>query len=296
MMRLIVVALACWGLLSNVAAGQTLDQIAATKTVRVGFIADQAPFAARGSDGAPVGYAIDLCRRIVDEIGRSTGGVQPTYIETTLADGFAAVAAGNIDLLCGAITVTLERRETVDFSEPIFVTGMSALFRTDSPRDMRELFLNQRIISRPRSPELRPFAKSSIGVRTGTTTEAVLQRTIESEGYRSDIVGFATHAEGLAALESREIDAYFGDRALLVALLDTARDASRLVVGSRLFTREPYGIAMKRGDSALRLLVDRTLSRFFASREFTQLLAGYFGEQAADIQAQILAQSIPEGL
>jgi ABC-type amino acid transport substrate-binding protein len=159
---------------------------------------------------------------------------------------------------------------------------------------MRELFLNQRIISRPRSPELRPFSRSSIGVRTGTTTEAVLQRTIETEGYRADIVGFATHAEGLAALESHEIDAYFGDRALLVGLLDKARDASRLVVGSRLFTREPYGIAMTRGDSALRLLVDRTLSRFFASPEFAQLLAGYFGEQAGDIQAQILAQSIPE--
>lgn len=293
-MRLIVLTAAFAAVLSDIAAAQTLDRIAATKTVLIGFIADQAPFASKGSDGGPAGYAIGLCGKVVEEIGREINGAKSVYVETTLADAFDAIAADRIDLLCGAITATLGRRETVDFSQPFFVTGMSALLRTDSSRDMQELFLNQRIISRPRSPELRPFAKSSIGVRTGTTTEAVLQRTIGAEGYRSDIVGFATHAEGLAALESREIDAYFGDRALLVGLLDKARDASRLVVGSRLFTRESYGIAMKRGDSTLRLLVDRTLSHFFASPEFTQFLAGYFGEQAADIREQILAQSLPE--
>jgi polar amino acid transport system substrate-binding protein len=294
MLRLIALAVACCAALSGVAAAQTLDRIAATKTARIGFIADQAPFASVGSKGQPVGYAIDLCGRVVEQIGRNIDGVKPAYVETTLADAFAAVAADRIDLLCGAITVTLDRREAVDFSEPIFLTGMSALLRTDSPRDLRELFLGERTISPPRSPELRPFATSRIGVRTGTTTEAVLRRTVAEEGYGAAILDFATHAEGLAALESQEIDAYFGDRALLVGLLDKARYPSRLIVASRLVTRESYGIAMKRGDADLRLLTDRALSQFYATREFTELLVRYFGEQAPAIKAQILAQSTPE--
>ena len=294
MLRLIALAAAFTAVLSDIAAAQTLDRIAATKTVRIGFIADQAPFASIGSNGEPAGYAIDLCGRVVEQIGRNIGGVKPAYVETTMADAFAAVAADRIDLLCGAITVTLGRRETVDFSQPIFLTGASGLLRTDSPRDLRELFLGERTISPPRSPELRPFATSRVGVRTATTTEAILRQTVAAEGYGVEIIGFDTHAEGLAALEDRRIDAYVGDRVLLVGLLGTARNPSRLIVGSRLFTREPYGIAMKRADADLRVLADRALSQLYATREFTALLVKYFGEQAPAIQAQILAQSLPE--
>ena len=294
MIRLIALAFALGAALSHVAAAQTLTQVALTKTVRIGFVADQAPFASMGSNGAPVGYAIDLCDRVVAEIGRSIADVKPAYAETTLDDAFAAVAAGRIDLLCGAITITLERRRTVDFSQPIFLTGMSGLLRTDLPRDLRELFLGERTISPPRSSELRPFATSRVGVRGGTTTEAILRRTVAEEGYGAEILDFTTHAEGLAALESREIDAYVGDRALLVEMLGKAREPSRLVVASRLFTREPYGIAMRRGDSDLRLMADRALSHFYATPEFTALLAKYFADQAPTVQAQILAQSLPE--
>jgi len=293
MMRFIVLAAALVVILPNVAAAQTLDRIAATKTVRIGFIADQAPFASKGSDG-PVGYAIDLCGKVVEEIGRDINGVESVYVPTTLADAFDAVAADRIDLLCGAITITLGRRESVDFSQPVFMTGMSGMLRTDSPRDLRELFLGERTISPPRSPGLRPFATSRVGVRTGTTSEVVLRRTVAEEGYGAEIIGFATHAEGLAALESREIDAYFADQALLVGLLETARRPSRLIVASRLFTREPYGIALKRGDSDFRLLVDRTLSQFYATHEFSELLAKYFPGQTETLRSQVLLQSIPE--
>jgi len=293
-LRTFVAAAICCVVLASGAAAQTLERIAQTKTVQIGFVADQAPFASIGDDGRAVGYAVDICSRIVEEIARSVGDVKPAYVETTLDDAFAAVAAGRIDLLCGAITATLGRRETVDFSQPIFLTGASGLLRTDSPRDLRELFLGERRISPPRSPEMRPFATSRVGVRAGTTTEAILRRTVADEGYGAEILDFATHEEGLAALESRDIDAYVGDRALLVELLGKARDPSRLIVASRLFTREPYGIAMKRGDADLRLLVDRTLSRFYATPEFTALLAKYFADRAASIQAQIVAQSLPE--
>ena len=290
----IAAATICGAVAASGAAAQTLDRIALAKTVQIGFVAGQAPFASIGDNGQPVGYAIDLCNRIVEEIGRSISGVKPAYVETTLDDAFAAVATGRIDLLCGAITATLGRRETVDFSQPIFLTGVSGLLRTDSPRDLRELFLGERTISPPRSPEMRPFATSRVGVRTGTRTEALLRRTVADEGYGAEILDFATHEEGLAALESRDIDAYFGDRVLLVELLGKARNPSRLIVANRLFTREPYGIAMKRGDADLRLLVDRTLSRFYATPEFTALLVKYFADQARSIQAQVVAQSLPE--
>jgi polar amino acid transport system substrate-binding protein len=293
-LRVILPLFVCCAVLPGSIAAQTLDRIAATKTVRIGFIADQAPFASTGADDKPAGYAIDLCDHVVTQIGSDIAGVQSVYVETTLAQAFDAVANDQIDLLCGAITVTISRRETVDFSEPIFMTGMSGLLRSDAPRDLRELFLGERTISPPRSPALRPFATSRIGVRDETTTEARLRRAIAEEGYGAAVVDFATHKEGLAALESGEIDAYFGDRALLAGLLEQAQDSSQLMLANRLFTREPYGIAMKRGDAGLRLAVDRTLSEFYSTPEFAALLEKYFPEEAPIIRTDIQAHSIPE--
>jgi ABC-type amino acid transport substrate-binding protein len=278
--------------LSVGAAAQTLDRIAAAKTVRIGYIADQAPFAAKGGDGTPAGYAIEVCGRVVAEIGG--GGLTPVYVETSLADAFTEIAADHIDMLCGAITATLGRRELVDFSEPIFMTGMSGLLRSDAPRDLRELFLGERTISPPRSPSLRPFATSRIGVRDETTTEERLRRAIAEEGYGATVVDFADHQAGLTALEAGEIDAYFGDRALLAALHMQAKNPSRLMLASRLFTREPYGIAMKRGDADFRLAVDRILSKFYSTPDFSALLQKYFPEEASVISAEVQAHSISE--
>lgn len=276
------------------ALGQTLERIAETKTLRIGFLVDQAPFSSKGSDGMPGGYAIELCDKVADEISRRIQGVRKTYLENRITDGFAALEAHQLDLLCGALTITLGRREMVDFSQPIFFTGAGAVLRDDSPRDLRELFLGERTISAPRSPELHPFASSRVGARTGTTTETLLRRVIADEHYSATVVDFESHAEGLVALGAGDIDAYFADRALLVSLLNTKGAPSGFIVGSRLFTHEPYGIAMRRGDTELRLLVDQVLSRTFATPEFATLLMRYFQKAATPIRDQILLQSIPE--
>ena len=280
--------------LSAAAPAQTLERIAATKTIRIGYVPDQAPFAMPGPDGKPTGYAIDLCSQVVARIGQTVPGLSTDYTQLKLADAFASLAAGQVDLLCSALTITLKRREIVDFSQPIFVTGASALLRSDSPQDLRELFLGEHKISPPRSPSLHPFAVSRVGVRKGSSTEAALSKAIDAGKYSAVIVPYGTHAEGLAALEDRDIDAYFADRALLIGLLERFPDSSNLILGTRLLTRESYGIALRRGDSDLRLLVDRTLSAFYATAGFGALLRKYFGPEAGQLEQQIVAQSAIE--
>jgi ABC-type amino acid transport substrate-binding protein len=276
------------------ALAQTLERIAATKTIRIGYLPDQAPFAMPGPDGKPTGYAIDLCNQVVAKIGQTVPGLSTEYTQVKLADAFTSLAAGQVDLLCSALTITLRRRETVDFSEPIFVTGASALLRSDSPQDLRELFLGEHKISPPRSPSLHPFAVSRVGVRQGSSTEAALRKAIDAGKYSAEIVTYGTHAEGLAALENRDIDAYFADRALLIGLLDRSPDNAVLILGTRLLTRETYGIALRRGDSDLRLLIDRALSAFYRTADFGTLLRKYFGPEAGELEQQIVAQSTIE--
>ncbi len=270
---------------------QTLDTIKQSKTIRLGYIADEKPFSFKTTDDSPAGYTIDLCRWIADEVGRSVPGLKKGYVETTLSDGFNAVKDGKIDLLCGATTINLARRESVDFSQPIFLTGASALLRKDSPDYLQILFLDKRPVS---AVDLKSPARSSIGVRAGATTGATLREAIGPDVPQTRIVDFATHEDGLKALEDHKIDAYFADRSLLIGLADRASNPSELELGSRLFTHEPYGIAMRRDDSAFRLLVDRTLTGFYMSDDFPKLLKTYFGAEAPALRSEIIMQSIPE--
>ncbi|MBB3594113.1 ABC-type amino acid transport substrate-binding protein [Rhizobium sp. BK529] len=273
------------------AMAQTLDTIKQSKTIRIGYITDEKPFSFKKADGSPAGYTIDLCRRIADEVGHNVSGLKKEYVETTLADGFGAVENGKVDLLCGATTINLERRESVDFSQPVFLTGASALLRRDSPDYLQVLFLDKQPVS---AVDLKSPAQSSIGVRAGTTTGATLRDAIGPDVPQTRIVDFATHEDGLKALEDRRIDAYFADRALLIGLADRANNRSALELGSRLFTHEPYGIAVRRDDSTFRLLVDRTLTDFYTSNDFPKLLKTYFGAEAPALRSEIMMQSIPE--
>ncbi|MDL2410242.1 amino acid ABC transporter substrate-binding protein [Rhizobium calliandrae] len=273
------------------AATQALDLIAQRGTVRIGYIADETPFSFKKKDGSPAGYTIDLCRKIADAIGGNIPNVKREYVETTLADGFGAVKSGQIDLLCGATTINLTRRESVDFSQPIFLTGASALLRKDSPEYLQILFLDKRPV---RAVDAQSPSASVIGVRSDTTTGATLREALGTDVPQTRVADFATHQDGLKALEDHRIDAYFADRALLIGLAGHAHNPSQLVIGNRLFTHEPYGIAVQRNDSTFRLLVDRALTVFYQSDDFPKLLKTYFGDEASTLRSEILMQSVPE--
>ncbi|MFB2562989.1 amino acid ABC transporter substrate-binding protein [Rhizobium sp. IMFF44] len=270
---------------------QTLDIIAQKGTIRIGYISDEEPFSFKKKDGNPTGYAIDLCGKIADAVGTKVANLKRDYVETTLADGFDAVKSGQVDLLCGALTISLGRRQSVDFSQPIFVTGASALLRKDSPDYLMALFLDKRLAQVSAKPAP---ATSAIGVRADTTTDATLREALGPDIPKTRIATFATHQDGLNALEDHKIDAYFADRALLFDLASHAHNPSTLAIGNRLFTHEPYGIALRQDDSAFRLLVDQTLTETYQSDDFAKLLTTYFGEESPILRREIMMQSVPQ--
>ncbi|MEK1888653.1 MAG: amino acid ABC transporter substrate-binding protein, partial [Phyllobacterium sp.] len=243
-----------WFLLANLAlclsvfatGAATLDTLTQRGSVRIGYIADEAPFSSSKPGANPMGYSIDLCGMIADEVERQVPQLKREYIEMTLANGFDAVRNGQVDLLCGAITVNLKRREIVDFSQPIFLTGATALLRKDSPNYLQTLFLDKPAV---RSVSERIASTGVIGVRASTTTGATLREALANEVSKTRLADFGTHEDGLAALEDHKIDAYIADQVLLISLATRARDPSSLEIGNRLITHEPYAIALRRDDA-----------------------------------------------
>ncbi|WP_431320007.1 amino acid ABC transporter substrate-binding protein [Rhizobium sp. YTU87027] len=279
--------------LSAFAAGAaTLDSITQRMSLRIGYIADEAPFSSNKPGAAPTGYAIDLCGKIADEIAHQFPQLKREYIEMTLANGFDAVKNGQVDLLCGAITVNLKRREIVDFSQPIFLTGATALLRKDSPNYLQTLFVEKPAV---RAVSEHVASTRVIGVRASTTTGTTLREALATQVSKTKLADFETHEDGLKALEDHKIDAYIADQALLISLAKRAHDPSSLEIGDRLFTHEPYAIALPRDDADFRLLADRALTEFYLSEDFLPLLETYFGAEAAPmLHTQIIMEHVPD--
>jgi len=289
-MRWLPLAIIALSLSALTASAGTLDGIIERGTVRIGYIDDEAPFSAAKAGGEPTGYAIDLCNRIADDIEHQVPELKRDYVQKTLANGFDAVKNGEVDLLCGAITVNLERREIVDFSQPIFLTGASALLRKDSPGYLQSFFFDKPAVS---AVSQRAALPSVIGARANSTTGAALHNAMQGQASTTTIADFKTHEDGLKALEDRKIDAYIGDQVLLTSLATRARDPSVLEVGNRLFTHEPYAIALPRNDADFRLLADRALTDFYLSDDFLTVLDTYFGADAPMLHTQIIMQHVP---
>lgn len=288
MRRFLFVSLAlCFSALASAAA--TLNSIMESGTVRIGYISDQAPFSTRQPGAEPVGYTIDLCRKIADEIEHLIPQLKREFVEVTLAGGFEAVQNEDIDLLCGSITVNLKRREIVDFSQPIFLTGASALLRKDSPSYLKALFLTGPAVHAVSDR----VATNVIGMRANTTTAGTLREALAIQESKTKLADFNTHEDGLKALEDHRIDAYIADQVLLINLAKWARDPSSLEVGDRLITHEPYAIALRRNDADFRLLADRALTDFYLSEDFLPLLETYFGSEAPMLHTQIIMQHVP---
>lgn len=242
-------------LISAGAGAGTLETIKERGEIRLGFRTDAAPFSYRDAKGAAAGYSVDLCALVVGGISRrlklKTLAVKLVPVST--GDRFKAIEDGRIDLLCGATTVTLSRRQRVDFSKLIYFSGASVMMRADGPAG----FVGLR--------------GKSIGVRGATTTEKLLRAVLAQARMNATVVAMKDHREGLKQLEGGKIDAYFADRSLLVGLLDQSAAPGKLKVASQLLSREPYALAMRRGDSDFRLAVDWSLSRIYHSSAIVRI-------------------------
>jgi polar amino acid transport system substrate-binding protein/glutamate/aspartate transport system substrate-binding protein len=235
-----------------------LDRIEDTGAVRFGFREDAAPLSYRGADGQPAGYSVLICKAVAEYLAQHLG-TPPLDIDwqpVSTTDRFDAVAGGRIDILCGAASITLTRRQIVDFSLPTFVDGAAVLLPKDA------------------DPNFDALEGKRIGVRAGTSTEQTLRNTLAAKSMPAEVVTFDSHGAGLAALEAGTIDAYFGDQSILFGLFFESDLSEQLVVSENTLTVEKQGLALPRGDSEFRLAVDRAVSELYASGR----MAAFFEE------------------
>jgi len=263
------------------AGADTLDRLRDTGVIKIGFRNDAPPFSYTSAVNEPAGYTIALCRDVTSHIKEQLklDKLSIEYVPVGAEDRFEAVQNGKIDLLCGAATATLSRREIVDFSLPIFVDGASVLLRAEGPQNFGDL------------------EGRKVGVRAGTTTEEALANTVKDLKILVQTVAVKDHKDGLAKLLNDEIAAYFADRAILFFLMAGSGAPEKLFLSEQQFTYEPYALALQKGDDDFRLAVDRALSRIYRSGAIATVFASAFGanaEPTRELSALYRISALPE--
>lgn len=264
-------------------AGGTLDRIAASHTILLGYRLGARPFSFRDDKGKAAGYSIDLCRAVAAQVkvALKLPDLKLTFVPVSAEDRFDKLVDGRIDLLCGATTETLARLHDIAFSSLTFVTGASLLTRKDSGIAI-----------------LADLEGRKVGVIPDTTTESALRRALEQAKVKPAIVQETDYAAALAALEAGRIDAYASDRIILIGLLESAADPAALALAGGLYSHEPYALALRPGDHAFLALVNRALSKVYGSDAITRVYDRWFGAFGARpselLRALYLLQTFPD--
>jgi ABC-type amino acid transport substrate-binding protein len=271
---------------AGIASAQVLDgrlrKIADTKTLTLAYRTDAAPFSFVDDKGQPVGYTVDLCKRVATLIEGNLNlkGLQVKWVPVTSQNRFDAIAKGQADLECGASTATLARMKLVDFSHYTFVDGTGLLTtKTTGIRTMSDV------------------AGKRIGVVTGTTNERVMGDLEARRKLGLTIAGMKSREEALAALEEGKVDAFASDKILLIGAASKAKDPKSLVLLPEDLSFEPYAIALPRGDAGLRLAVNTALAHIYRDGEIASIFSKWFsalGEPTPLLRAMFVFGSLRE--
>jgi len=252
------------------AAADVLNEITQRGTIRIGFRGDAPPFSYKSVTGEPAGLAVALCQATARSIQHQLDlpSLDIEYVEVNARSRFPALLEGRTDLHCGPASATLSRRATLDFSLLYFVDGADVAIR---PGEYASIF---------------DIADGTVGVLAGTTTETLVRDLIQRNGLHARIRTFPTHSDGLTALTDGRIDAYFGDSAILRFQIRRHGFDHRTELMGQTFSFEPYALVMKRGETRLRLMVDRALSETYDNGLIYNLILNELGDYKISSQVE----------
>lgn len=256
------------------APADTLARIKETRAITLGVREGARPFSYLNEQKQPVGYSVDLCLAAVDDIKRTLKlpELKVNYRVVSGAERIPKLESGEIDLECGSTTNTKARQEKVAFSYTIFVAGIRVLVpkgtKIDSVQDLGGL----------------PVALSK-----GTTSEKLFTQLNANE-VKMQLTTFASNGEAYQALKEGKVRAFPQDDSLLVGLASSDNARDRLDLSSAVLSVEPYAIMMRKGDTALGAVVDRTLSRLYTGGEIDALYRKWFTTDRINIQMSRLTR------
>lgn len=230
---------------------------APVKVYTVGTDAAYAPFESQNESGEIVGFDIEIVQAIA-----AKGGFEVKFVNTPWEGIFNALGQGDRDLLVSAITITEERKQTMDFSDPYF--------------DAAQLIA---VGEKSKVTKFADLKKLKVGVQTGTTGDEAVTK-LQGKTSRN-IKRFESTPLALKELESGGVDAVVADNGVVVHYVANNPGGKFKTVSDKEFVPEQYGLAVKKGNAELLAALNKGLADIKADGTYDQIYTKYFGAPAA---------------
>ena len=239
----------------------TLKKIKDSGSITLGHRDASIPFSYYDDKQQAVGYAMDLCHRIVDAVKAELKmpKIEVKYQLVTSANRIPLMANGTIDLECGSTTNNLDRQKQVAFTITHFVTANRFVAKKSS--DLRKL---------------DDLKGKTVVSTAGTTNIKQITELNAQRNLGASIVSANGHSEAFLMVESGRAVAFVMDDILLYSLVANSKTPSEWAISEEAFSVEPYGIMLRREDPAFKTVVDNAMIAVYKSGEINKIYAKWF--------------------
>ena len=239
----------------------TLAAIKSTQVVHLGYRESSPPFSFIDPSNRPIGYSLELCEAVVDEIGVEVDdpNLKIEYVKVTSDDRIPAVLQNKIDLECGSTTANAERARQVAFSPLMFVAGTKLMVRKPSS-----------IVT---AADLKG---KTVVVTKGTTNEQAMHGVDGKLGLGLNIVAAPDHEQSYQMLADGKVDAFATDDILLYGLIARHKSQDKFRVTGDYLSYDPYGIMFRKGEPQLAAVVERTFRKLATNHDLIPLYNKWF--------------------
>ncbi len=240
----------------------TLKKIKETGTITIGHRDSSVPFSYYDDKQQVVGYATDLCMRIVETVKTELkmDKLEVKFNPVTSATRIPLIANGTVDLECGSTTNNLDRQKQVAFAITHFLTSNRYVTKKSSNIN-----------------SLRDMSGKTVVSTAGTTNIKQLNELNVQNSLGLNIVPAKDHAEAFLMVETDRAVAFVMDDILLSSLVASSKNpADYAIAVEGLSLPEPYAIMMRREDPAFKKVVDATLTKIYKSGEIIAIWDKWF--------------------
>lgn len=240
---------------------------APAKVYVVGTDAAYAPFESQNEKGEIVGFDIDVVSAIA-----AKAGIEVKFVNTPWEGIFNALGQGDRDMVVSAVTITDERKQTMDFTAPYFDAVQLIAVKENS-----------------KVTKFADLKKLKVGVQTGTTGDEAVSKLLGKTS--TNIKRFESTPLALKELESGGVDAVVADNGVVVHYVANNPGGKFKTVSDKEFVPEQYGIAVKKGNTELLDKLNKGLADIKADGTYDQIYAKYFGAPPAKAEPAASAAS-----
>ncbi len=239
----------------------TLKKVKETGAFTVGYRESSIPFSYLDDKQQPIGYAMDLCMKVVDAVKAELKlpNLKVNLQPVTSSNRIPLLQNGTIDMECGSTTNSVKRQEQVSFGPTYFVINVTAAVKKKS-----------------KVKKLADLNGKTISTTSGTTSVPLLKAYKKTEKAEVKEIYGKDHAESFLLLADDRAEAFVMDDILLAGQIANSKNPSDYRIIPESLRQEPYSMMLRKDDPQFKALVDKTVGGVMKSGEINKLYAKWF--------------------